>query len=58
MRQEVKAIIKRLEEVRDRVQGFLDNAEAVENPNQDRIDKLDSGLEYLVAAIDNLNDIE
>ena len=58
MRQEVKAIIKRLEEVRDRVQGFLDNAEVVENPNQDRVDRLESELEYLDAAIDKLNDIE
>ena len=58
MRQELKAIVKRLEEVRDKVQGFLDNAENSDNPNQDRIDRLESELECLDTAIDNLNEIE
>ena len=58
MRSEVKAIIKKLEEVRDKIQGFLDNAENSDYSNQDRIDRLESELEYLDAAIDNLNDIE
>ena len=58
MRNEVKAILKKLIEVRDKVQEYLDNAEAMDNPNQDRIDRLESELECLDAAIDNLNDIE
>ena len=57
MRSEVKAILKRLIEVRDMVQGFLDNAENSDYPNQDRIDFLDDELGYLDAAIENLNDI-
>ena len=58
MRSEVKAILKKLIEVRDKVQGFSDNAENSDNPNQDRIDRLESELECLDTAIDNLNDIE
>ena len=58
MRSEVKAIIAKLINVRDKVQGFLDNAENSDYPNQDRIDALGDELEYLDAAIDNLNDIE
>ena len=58
MRSEIKAILKKLIEVRDKVQGFLDNAENSDYPNQDRIDRLDDELGYLDAAIENLNDIE
>ena len=58
MRQEVKAIVKRLEEIRDKVQGFSDNAENSDYPDQDRIDRLGAELDSLEAAITSLNEIE
>jgi len=58
MRQELKGIVKKLIEVRRKVQGYLNNAEKEVHPNQDRIDSLQSELDCLDAAMEVLQEID
>ena len=58
MRSEVKAILAKLIAVRIKVQSYLDNAAAAENPNEDRIEELDNEIEALGEAIDALDNLD
>ena len=58
MRNEIKAILKQLTLVREKVQGFLDNAENSDYPNDDRVERLSNEVDAIDGAIDALNDIE
>ena len=56
MRQEVKAIIKRLEEIRDKVDVYMCNAE--NRGQEDKADKLSSEIDQINEAITALEDID
>ena len=58
MRNEVKAIVLRLVEIEAKVQGYLDKAQDADNPNDERIERLEAELDSLEAAITSLNEIE
>lgn len=56
MRSEIKAIIVRLEQIRDKVDVFMSNAE--DRGNDDKVDQLSNELDQIDAAIDILESIE
>ena len=58
MRNELQAIVTRLHTVHEKVQGYLDNAESAEYPNDDRIDALTNESDAIGEAIDLLESIE
>ena len=58
MRNEVKAILAKLIAVKDKVQTYLDNAEAAESPNEDRVEALGHEIDALQDAIEALENID
>ena len=58
MRQEIKAIIVKLEQVEQKVEIFLENANDRVNPNEDRIAELETELDAIRQAIEILQEIE
>lgn len=56
MRQEIKAIIKQLNAVRDKVASYQTRAE--DRENEDRAEELSNELELIEQAIDNLSEID
>jgi len=58
MRNEVKAILKKLETVRDKVSDYLDTAESADSPDEERIDRLQHELDCLETAIEAIEDID
>jgi len=58
MRAEVKAILAKLQAVKEKVDEYLDTAENADYPNDDRIDKLQNESDCLDNAIASLEEIE
>jgi len=58
MRQEIKAIIVKLEQAEQKVEIFLENANDRVNPNEDRIAELETELDAIRQAIEILQEIE
>jgi len=58
MRQEIKAIIVKLEQVEQKVEIYLENANDRVNPNEDRIAELETELDAIRQAIELLQEIE
>lgn len=56
MRNEIKAIIKKLKEVQNKVQGYAENAILVNA--EDRANELEFEVEAIETAIESLKEIE
>ena len=56
MRSEIKAVIKRLEEIRDEVDLYLCNAE--NKGQEEKADQLSSAIDQINEAITSLEDID
>ena len=58
MRPELKSIIEKLNVVKGKVEESLEKAEDAEYPNDERIEKLETELAAIEAALDELESIE
>jgi len=58
VRNSISGVITKLRTIQEQVQNYLDNAESVDNPNADRIEKLEEELQRIECAIDELEGIE
>ena len=58
MRAEIKSILTKLRVVKEEVEGYLDNAESAEYPNDGRIDRLSNEIDCIGEAIGALEEIE
>ena len=58
MRKSLQTILTKMTTIQGQIEDTLENAEAAEHPNDDRIEKLQTELECLEGAIDNLESID
>jgi len=58
MRNEIKAVVIKLESIQEKVEEYLDNAQDAENPNEERVARLEEELNSIEEAIEALNNIE
>lgn len=58
MRNSVKGVISRLEEIESQVAEYLDTAESAEYPNEERVERLQDELDKITEAKDILEEIE
>jgi prefoldin subunit 5 len=51
---QIESALGTLEEVKEREQEYLDNAESVDNPNDERVERLTESVDTLETNIDSI----